>query len=99
MIQAVQNASALNIYSLAPKRVVNPPSEPLQSFDREDKAIISAEAKLLNEVDKYNNGESDELNLALTCLTSKHEVEAEASVIKTKKEMLDTVIDIYKKSG
>jgi len=94
MIQAVQNASAINIYSLTGKHVrVKPPaSEPLDSFDGEDKAIISSEAKLLNEMDKYNSGQSDELNLAVTCITSKTQVEAEAKVIDTKKEMLDTVI-------
>jgi len=85
------------------ERVLNyPPSsspkvsrEPLNSFETEDTAIISAEAKMLNELDKYNSGKSNEINLAVTCLESKHQVEAVARVIKTKTEMLDTIMDSF----
>ncbi len=51
MIQAVQNASAIKYLFAYAIRVKPPASEPLQSFEKEDQAIISAEAKLLNEVE------------------------------------------------
>jgi len=68
----------------------------LNSFDTEDKAIISAEAKLLNELDKFNSGQGDAIDLAVTSITSKHQVEAIVNVINTKDKMMDTVLEIGK---
>jgi hypothetical protein len=68
----------------------------LNSFDTEDKAIISAQAKLLNELDKFNSGQGDPVDLAITGITSKHQVEAMVRVINTKKDMMDTVLEIGK---
>jgi|GEM_PF-2671754 len=68
----------------------------LNSFDTEDKAIISAQAKLLNELDKFNSGQGDAVDLAVTEITSRHQVEAMVSVINTKKDMMDTILEIGK---
>jgi len=59
-----------------------------------DSAIISAQAKLLNELEKYNAGESDEISLAVTAITSKHEAEANVYALKVHKECMDSVLDI-----
>ena len=93
MIQGIQNFSSINSYFSSEKKADFIANKPLNSFETEDTAIISAQAKLLNELDKYNSGQSDEINLALTCITSKNQVEANARVIKTKKEMLDIIMD------
>jgi len=61
------------------------------SFDIEDKAIISAEAKLQNELEKFNAGGDNLVDLALAEVTSKITVAAEVNVIKTKKDMLDDI--------
>jgi hypothetical protein len=50
---------------------------------------------MLNGIDKYNSGQSNEIDLAFTCITSKNQVEAAARVINTKKDMLDTIIDSF----
>jgi len=67
---------------------------PLTSFDVEDQAIISAQAKLLNELEKFNSGEGDIVNLAVQSAISELTVTANANVINTKKEMMDTILDI-----
>lgn len=66
----------------------------LLDFDLEDSAIISSEAKLLNELNKYNAGESDELNLALARVNAKNTVSAEVNVIQAKKDMFDEILDL-----
>lgn len=93
MIQGIQNTQNINSYFASGKKQDSVVREPLNSFDTEDQAIISSEAKLLNELDKYNAGQSNEIDLAVTCITSKNHVKAVARVIKTKKEMLDTILD------
>ncbi|OGI22617.1 MAG: hypothetical protein A2287_04590 [Candidatus Melainabacteria bacterium RIFOXYA12_FULL_32_12] len=69
-------------------------NRPLNNFDVEDKAIISAQAKLLNELEKFNSGEGDVINLALQSAISELTVSANANVINTKKEMMDTILDM-----
>ena len=95
MIQGIQSSDSVNFYFPYDKKANYTANEPLNSFETEDTAIISAQAKILNELDKYNSGQSDELNLALTCITSKNQVKAVARVISTKKEMLDTILDSF----
>lgn len=70
--------------------------EPLNSFDIEDKAIISSQAKLLNELEKFNSGEGDAVDLAVAGIMAKTTVSAEVNVINTKKHMLDTILDMGK---
>jgi len=95
MLQGIQNTSSINPYFPSEKKANFVANEPLNSFETEDTAIISAQAKILNELDKYNSGQSNEIDLALTCITSKNQVEAVARVIDTKKEMLDTILDSF----
>ncbi|OGH96671.1 MAG: hypothetical protein A2039_04650 [Candidatus Melainabacteria bacterium GWA2_34_9] len=95
MIQGIQSSSNINSYFSSEKKSNYTANGSLNSFETEDTAIISAQAKILNELDKYNAGQSDELNLALTCITSKNQVKAVARVISTKKEMLDTIMDSF----
>lgn len=70
--------------------------EPLNSFTEEDQAIISSQAKLLNELDKFNSGGGNLTDLALANIMSKITVEAEVNIIQTKKEMMDDILDIGK---
>ena len=95
MIQGIQSSSSISSYFPYEKKTDFTANEPLNSFETEDTAIISAQAKILNELDKYNSGQSAEINLALTCITSKNQVKAVARVISTKKEMLDTILDSF----
>lgn len=67
------------------------------SFEVEDKAIISAQAKLLNELDKFNSGQGDAVDLAITNITSQNQVESMVRVINTKKDMMDTILKIGEK--
>jgi len=66
--------------------------EPMNSFADEDEAIISSQAKMLNELDKFNAGEDNLVNLVGASVNAKYTVEAEVNVINTKKEMMDTVL-------
>lgn len=68
--------------------------EPLQSFADEDEAIVSSEAKMMNELEKFNSGEDNLLNLVGATVNAKHTVQAEARVINTKTEMMDTILHL-----
>ena len=95
MIQGIQNTPSISTSFPSEKKAICSGNEPLNSFENEDTAIISAQAKLLNELDKYNAGQSNETDLALTCINSKIQVNAAAKVINTKKEMMDTILDSF----
>ncbi len=69
---------------------------PLNSFDDEDTAIISSQAKLLNELDKFNAGSGNPVDLAVASVMAKTTVSAEVDVIKVKKDMIDDILDIGK---
>ena len=66
--------------------------EPLTSFADEDEAIISSEAKMMNELDKFNAGGDNLLELVESSVNAKITTQAEARVIDTKKQMLDTIL-------
>jgi len=70
--------------------------EPLNSFADEDTAIISSQAKLLNELDKFNSGGDNDVDLAVAGVLAKNTVSAEVNVINTKKDMIDTVLNMAK---
>jgi len=69
---------------------------PLSSrfFDIEDDAIISSEAKMLNELEKFNAGTGDALNLAVACVEAKIAVGAQVNVINAKVDMLDEILEM-----
>lgn len=100
MVQGIGgiNNSPIVSYNLASKAVKTTSAydtqESLNSFDNEDTAIISAQANLLNELDKYNSGAGNDVELALTSVNSKNQVEANVAVINAKKDMLDSVMKI-----
>lgn len=71
------------------------PVSSLTNFDLEDQAIISAQAKILNELEKFNAGEGNEFELAVANITGKIQVEAAVNVIKTKDEMMDTLMEMF----
>lgn len=68
--------------------------EPLTSFADEDEAIISSEAKMMNELEKFNAGGDNLLELVESSVNAKITTQAEARVIDTKKEMLDTILNM-----
>lgn len=87
------NISQYRNYS-APTNMVESVGEPLHSFARQDEAIVSSQAKILNELEKYNSGQSDEVSLALTTVTSKLHIEANLRVIQAKDEILEDIIGL-----
>jgi hypothetical protein len=86
--------SSQYVHNLQPGRASAIGARSLNNFDIEDESIISAQARILNELEKYNSGEGNELDLALTCKMGELQVEATINVIKTKNEMLDAVMDM-----
>jgi len=70
--------------------------EPMNSFADEDQAIISAQAKMLNELDKFNAGGDNLVELATASIIAKTTTEAEVNVINAKKHMMDDILDIGK---
>ncbi len=71
--------------------------ESLNSFYKEDQAIISSEAKLLNELEKFNSGEDNLVDLVLASVLAEITVSAEVNVIESKMDMMDTILEIGKK--
>lgn len=80
--------------AVSPKTDFN--SSSLNNFDLEDKAIISEQAKMLNEMDKFNSGNGNEINLAVSQISGKNQIEACINVINTKKEMFDSILKLGK---
>lgn len=68
--------------------------EPINSFSDEDEAIISSEAKLQYELEKFNADGNNFVDLAGASVMAKFTTEAEVSVINTKKSMMDTILEI-----
>jgi hypothetical protein len=68
----------------------------LNNFDIEDQAIISSQAELLNELDKFNSGEDNIVDLALASVMTEITVSAEVNVINTKNDMFKTILDSIK---
>lgn len=66
--------------------------ESLGSFDEEDQAIISSQAQMQYELEKFNSGGDNLLELVGATVNAKHTAQAEARVVDTKKEMFDTVL-------
>lgn len=73
---------------------VNNGFEPLNSFADEDQAIISAQANMLNELEKFNAGEGDALDLVLASEMAKITVEAQVNVINAKTDMMDEILKL-----
>jgi len=94
-VSEINNYKQINNFSYSDKKYAAAIREPLNSFEKEDEAIISAQAKILNELERFNSGEGNELDLAVACITGKHQVEAVAKVIKTKNEMMDSIFDAF----
>lgn len=65
-------------------------------FEIEDKAIISSQAMLQNELEKFNAGEGDPLDLAMASVIAQVTVSAEVNVINAKKNMMDDIMEIGK---
>lgn len=93
MISGIENIGRIS-YSPQYTEKSYKADEPLHSFEVEDRAIISAEAKLLNELEKFNSGEGNIVDLAVTSVLSEHEVAANARVIDTKKELVDVILGL-----
>lgn len=74
--------------------VVKTHFEPLNSFADEDEAIISAEAAMMNELEKFNAGGDNLLELVGATVNAKITTQAEARVVDTKKEMMDTILNM-----
>ncbi|OGI03500.1 MAG: hypothetical protein A2Y25_10935 [Candidatus Melainabacteria bacterium GWF2_37_15] len=92
MIEGI--SSSQHIYSPQYSASSRPAVNSLLNFDTEDQAIISAQAKILNELDRFNAGEGNEIELALATITGEIQVKAAVHVIKTKNEMMDSIMKI-----
>lgn len=64
------------------------------SFDDEDQAIISAQAKLQNELDKFNSGGDNIVDLVTASVMARFTTSAEVNVINIEKDMFDTILSI-----
>ncbi len=91
MIESINSSQGVNYiqnnnYSRAPGSLLD--------FSSEDQAIISAQAKILNELEKFNAGAGNEVELALASTMGKIQVKAAVSVINAKGEMVDAVMEM-----
>lgn len=64
------------------------------SFEQEDEAIISSQAKLLNELEKFNSGADNLVDLIVQSELTKITVEAAVNVIQVKKDMFDEILNM-----
>lgn len=102
MVSGINNIQPSSFQpQISPSQISVDPSatksfEPLNSFADEDEAIISSEAKLLSELDKFNSGKGDAVNLAVTGEMTKFTVGAEVDVVNAKKDMIDSVLEMGK---
>jgi len=94
MVSGINNIGQISYPTPLAQRQLSTTATPAgaTSFDNEDEAIISSEAKLLNELDKFNSGNGDAVNLAVASVVAKTSVAAEATVFKAKNDMIDEVL-------
>lgn len=71
-------------------------SEPKGLFTDEDEAIISSQAKLYNELEKFNSGDDNFVQLAEANVMAKITTQAEVNVINAKKDMMDAILNVGK---
>lgn len=64
----------------------------LNSFDTEDEAIISSQAKMQYELEKFNAGGDNLVDLVGACTIAEFTTQAEVNVINTKKDMMDEIL-------
>ena len=93
-ISGINGVNPVNYQTQANNNQVSNTNTSDDNFDIEDNAIISAQAKLLNEFDKYNSGQGNEVDLAVTRVTSENQVKAMVNVINTKKDMMDSILKL-----
>lgn len=96
MVSEINNIKESSFQPQIPQRQFSKAdtSGSLNSFDIEDEAIISSQAKLLNELDKFNSGADNLVDLMGAGVTAKTTVSAEVNVINAKKDMMDTILDM-----
>lgn len=66
----------------------------INSFDAEDEAIISAEAKMQYELEKFNAGGDNLVDLALSEVMAKITTSAEVNAINAKKDIMDDILEM-----
>lgn len=94
MVSGIENVGSNFFAQSIGKAIPTKLNAPLHDFNTEDQAIISAEAKMLYELDKFNSGSGNEVDLALSCVMAEHQTGAAVKVVNTKTEMLDTVLKL-----
>jgi len=78
---------------LSPPRVsTSGSSASMNNFDAEDEAIISSEAKMQYELEKFNAGCDNLVELMTSSVIAKTTVSAEVNVINAKKDMMDEIL-------
>lgn len=68
--------------------------EPLNSFYEEDQAIISSQAKMQYELEKFNSGGDNAVELAASTVIAKTTANVEVNVINTKTNMLNVLLGL-----
>lgn len=66
----------------------------LGNFEEEDQAIISAEANMQYELEKFNSGADNLVELALSNVMARITTGAEVNAINVEKDMMDEVLKI-----
>lgn len=99
MVPGVNNTNNIQQSTFQPQIIQNQQSttdnfESLNSFADEDKAIISSQAKLQYELEKFNSGADNLVELAAANVMAKFTVNAEVNIINTKKSMMDAILEI-----
>lgn len=94
MISGINKVEQSSLQPEISQRQSSPPTkfEPIDSFYEEDQAIISSQAKLQYELEKFNSGGDNAVDLALANVTAKTTANAEVNVINTKKNMLNVLL-------
>lgn len=91
MVESISSSQGLNFYQH--KNYTRTPGS-LLNFDKEDQAIISSQARILIELEKYNAGEGNEIDLVIASSMGRAQVEAAAKAINSKGEMFDAIMEI-----
>lgn len=89
----ISGISSTTVY--APyQQSTRPTGGTLSTFDIVDEAIISEKAKMLNKLEEYNAGKTDEIDLALTTATSEIGIEANLRVFESENEMMKKIVHL-----
>ena len=102
MVESINDVKSLNVAALKKQMSDFNETKKLEtnkkrSFEQEDQALISAQSKLLNEMERFNSGEGNIVDMSTTIAITTTQVDAAIKIMKVKYSILKDVMSLGEK--